>query len=248
MKKGYFVYLNGLMTPASNNHFLGTIRHLREQEEMLINDRYISTTRAEEMTVGDFLQKEYEKEIAGFPGRPPSYQREAAVWAAELIYNASQLLLSRDKGGKDLEQLLAAYRGGIDAAAILSADLCLRFLPDVIGKAREINPDDALILLLEEVLCVWHYSGIGYFKDMVFGQSGSAHAGARILDAGEEEGVWGPVLADDCLRRLYVDRVIRGRVAVLANSPVLRQEVRAALGDYGVYFWKELQQYDESDR
>jgi len=217
------------MTLASNNHFLQTIRHLREQEEMLIYDRFVSTTRTEEEAVGDFLQEEYEKEIVGYPGYPPPFEQEAAVWAAKIVYRAAQLLLSRDQNNKDLGQLLADYPATIDAAAMLSADLCLRCLPDVVAKAREINPDDALAPMLEDVLRTWHYSGIGSFK------------GVEVFD-------WAPVLANDCLRRLYVDRVIGRRVAVLANSPVLRSEVRAALGDHSDYFWKDLRQYDESDR
>jgi len=224
---GNFVYLKGLMTPASNNHFLLTIRHLREQEEMLIYDRFTSTTITESAAVGDFLQAEYEKEIVGFPGYPPAFVRDAAVWAARIVYNASQLLLFRSQYDKDLGQLLADYPAAIDAGAILSADLCLRCLPDVIGKAKEINPDDVLVPLLEDILMKWHYSGVGYFKGQAFD--------------------WGPVLGSDCLRRLYVDRVIRGQVAELANSRALRSEVRAALGDHGDYFWKEFA-YDESDR
>jgi len=214
------------MTLASNNHFLQTIRHLREQEEMLIYDRWISTTKTEEEAVGDFLQEEYEKESIGFPGCPPPFGQEAAVWAAKIVYRAAQLLLSRDQTNKDLGQMLAGYPATIDAGAILSADLCLRCLPDVIAKAKDINPDDALVPLLEEVLRVWHYSGVGYFK-------------------GREAGDWTPVLANDCLRRLYVDRVISRRDVARAISSALRSEIRAALGDHGSFFWKELQQYDE---
>jgi hypothetical protein len=195
---------------------------------MLIYDRLISTTGTEEEAVGVFLQEEYEKEIVGYPGFPPPFEEGAAVWAAKIIYNASQLLLSRDQNNKDLGQLLAGYRATMDAAAILSADLCLRCLPDVIAKAREINPDDGLIPTLEEVLQTWHYSGVGYFK------------------GGEFD--WTAVLSNDCLRRLYVDRVIGRRAAALANSPALRSEIRAALGDHSAYFWKELQEYDESNR
>jgi len=224
------------MTLATNTHFLQTIRHLREQEEMLIYDRLISTTGTEEEAVGVFLQEEYEKEIVGYPGYPPPFEQEAAVWAAKIVFNASQLLLSRDQNNKDLGQLLTGYRATIDAAAILSADLCLRCLPDVITKAREINPDDGLIPLLEEVLQTWHYSGVGYFK----GGAGGPGMGEKFD--------WTPVLANDCLRRLYIDRVIGRRAAGLANSPALRSEIRAALGDHSAYFWKELQQYDESNR
>jgi hypothetical protein len=179
--------------------------------------------------VGDFLQEEYEKEIVGYPGFPPPFERKAAVWGAKIVYASSQLLLSRDQHDKDLAQLLPDYPANVDAAAILSADLCLRCLPDVIAKAREIDPDDVLVPMLEDILRIWHYSGVGYFK-------------------GDEVPDWTPVLANDCLRRLYVDRVISRRAFVLADSPALRSQVRAALGDHSARLWKELQQYDESDR
>jgi hypothetical protein len=231
------------MTLSTNSHFLQTIRHLREQEEMLIYDRLISATRAEEEAVGVFLQEEYEMESVGFPGDLPAFNGAAAVWAARIVYDASQLLLFRTQNEKDLGRLLADYPGTIDAAAILSADLCLRCLPDVIAKAREINPDDVLVSLLEDILMKWHYSGVGYFKKFE-GMDGDGSDGGGVDEAFD----WGPVQSNDCLRRLYIDRVIRGRVTALANSRALRSEIRAALGDHTDYFWKELRQYDESDK
>ncbi|WP_431215285.1 hypothetical protein ACQ86N_11565 [Puia sp. P3] len=240
-----FVYLKGLMTLSSDNHFLQTIRHLREQEEMLVYDRLITATRSEEEAVGDFLRKEYEMESVGFPGNPPAFAQAAAVWAARIVYDASQLLLFRDQNEKDLERLLADYPAPIDAAAVLSADLCLRCLPDVIAKTREINPDDVLVSVLEDLLKKWHYSGVGYFRGGIAGDGPAAVSGGAAVD---EVFDWGPVLANDCLRRLYTDRVIRGRVTAFANSRALRSDVRAALGDHADYFWKELREYDESDR
>lgn len=227
-----FVYLNGLMVSSSNNYFLSTICHLREQEEMLIYDRFTSTSITEERAVGDFLQEEYEREMLDFPGNPPSFDRDAAVWAARIIFNASQLLLSREKDEKDIVQLLPHYTGETTPGAFLSADLCLRCLPDVIGKAREINPDDSLILLLEEILRIWHYSGIGYFGTGV----------GAAFGAGVEVGLfdWKPIMADDCLRSLYTDRVIERKVTVLANIPALRPWILAAMGDHSASLWKEL--------
>jgi len=208
------------MTPARDNYFLSTISHLREQEEMLIYDRFTSTTTEEEKAVGDLLQEEYAKEVMNFPGGAPSFEREAAVWGARIVFNASQLLLSREKGAQDMVALLPSFSGAATPAAILSADLCLRCLPDIIGKAKEINPDDPLIGLLEHLLGDWHYSGIGYVKSDVFD--------------------WSPILADDCLRLLYIDRVIERRVTALANLPELRPGVLAAMGDHSNSFWKEL--------
>jgi len=211
------------MTPASDNYFLSTISHLREQEEMLICDRFVSPTAKEENAVADLLREEYSREVLNFPGAAPAFEREAAVWAARIVFNGSQLLLSREKDAQDIVELLPPYGGAMTPAAILSADLCLRCLPDVIEKAREINPDDPLIGLLEDLLPVWHYSGIGYFR-----LPGSA------------EFDFSPILADDCLRLLYIDRVIERRVTALANLPELRPGILAVMGDHGDSFWKEL--------
>ena len=199
---------------------------------MLIYDRYTSTTGADSAAVGNFLRTEYEKETVGFPGYPPAFVEEAAVWAAGIVFNAAQLLLLRASNEKDVEQLLAAYPAAVDAGAILSADLCLRCLPDVIAQTSEITPDDPLIPLLEGILWEWHYSGVGYFNEGSISGDGVSCRG-KCFD-------WAAVLANDCLRRLYVDRVISRRATALANDPVLRSDVRAALGDHGARFWKEL--------
>jgi hypothetical protein len=229
------------MTPARDNYFLSTISHLREQEEMLIYDRFTSTTTEEEKAVADLLREEYAKEVMNFPGIALSFEREAAVWAARIVFNASQLLLSREKGAQDMVELLPPFSGAMTPAAILSADLCLRCLPDIIGKAKEINPDDPLIGLLEHLLGDWHYSGVGYFRlPEDGGESGSAEAGSAGAGGMGDLFDWSPILADDCLRLLYIDRVIERRVKALANLPELRPGILAAMGDHSNSFWKEL--------
>ena len=199
-------------------------------------------TAKEEKTVADLLRGEYIKEVLNFPGAAPSFEPDAAVWAARIVFNASQLLLFREKDAQDIVELLSPYSGPMTPAAILSADLCLRCLPDVIVKAREINPDDPLIGLLEDLLQVWHYSGIGYFR---LPEGGGEPAGAEDsvgIDSmsGGGEFDFSPILADDCLRLLYIDRVIERRVTALANLPELRPGILAVMGDHGTSFWKEL--------
>jgi hypothetical protein len=215
-----FVYLKGLMTLPGNNYFLSTICHLRSHEEMLIYDRFASITIKDEQAVGDFLREEYERECIAFPGTAPRFEPEAAIWAGKIVFNASQLLLSREKGEKDVLQLLPPFAGMKTPAAVLSADLCLRCLPDVIAKAGEITPDDPLIPRLEGILWEWHYSGVGYFTGEGFD--------------------WEPIAGNDCLLQLYIDRVIDRKAAALAHVPVLRPGIMAAMGDHGTYFWKEL--------
>jgi hypothetical protein len=238
------------MTPIRDNYFLSTISHLRKQEEMLIYDRFISPAAKEEKAVADLLREEYAKEVLNFPGAAPAFEGDAAVWAARIVFNASQLLLSREKDAQDIVELLSPYSGAMTPAAILSADLCLRCLPDVIEKAREINPDDPLIGLLEDLLPVWHYSGIGYFRLPGSTELSSAEDSTELGSAEDSVGVdsavgggefdFSPILADDCLRLLYIDRVIERRVAALANLPELRPGILAVMGDHGDFFWKEL--------
>jgi hypothetical protein len=208
------------MSPARDNYFFHSISHLREQEEMLIYDRFTSPTAKEVDAVAELLREEYATEALNFPGLAPSFESGAAVWAAKVVFNASQLLLSREKDVQDIVELLAPYSGEMTPAAILSADLCLRCLPDIITKAREINPDDPLIGSLEDLLLVWHYSGIGYFRGDLSDLSA--------------------ILGDDCLRLLYIDRIIERRVTDLAHLRQFQPGILAAMGDHGTFFWKEL--------
>lgn len=222
-----FVYLKGHMTLSSDNYFLNTICHLRNHEEMLIYDRFTYPTIKEESAVEDFLRNEYILESLNYPYDPPVFEQEAAKWAARIVFNASQLLLSREKGERDMALLLSVYPGPITASAVLSADLCLRCLPDVIGKAKEIDPDDPLIFLLEGILQRWHYSGVGFLP-------------VPEGPGWEEFFDWEPVRDSNCLRQLYIDRVIGRRVGALAKMPVLRPGIMAAMGDHQTFFWKEL--------
>jgi len=214
------------MTPSSNTYFLDTIGHLRSHEEMLIYDRFTSITTKAEQAVGEFLQQEYERERLEFPGIAPNFEQSAAIWAARTVFIAAQLLLSREKDEQDMVTLLPAYKGPMTPGAILSADLCLRCLPDVIEKAKEISPDDPLIQLLEAILWKWHYSGIGYLS-----RPGEDRA---PIDN------WEPIAGNGCLLQLYVDRVIDRQAITLAKGPILRPAIKAAMGDHSAYFWKEL--------
>ena len=48
----------------------------------------------------------------------------------------------------------------VDAAHHLSADLMLRYLPQILKRARGLDPSDPLVGLLEDVLKRWPLSGV----------------------------------------------------------------------------------------
>ncbi|GGH67365.1 hypothetical protein HNQ91_001671 [Filimonas zeae] len=213
------------MIPDMNNparhHFLDTIYHLRNEESLLLFSRIAVIEAEEALLVTDFLELEYRNECLDYPATPPAFNAAAALWGAKTIYTAAQLLLYREHTNTQLPVLLPAYNGTQTPDAILSADLCLRFLPAVLQQAENIDPDDVIISLLQACLQQWHYSGI------------SCYAAEQLPDMAV-------VLDNATLRQLYADRVIACKQAALAKLPALAPVVKASMGNYANYFWKEL--------
>ncbi len=177
---------------------------------------------SEGQSVIHFLASEYEKECLEYPFIPPGYDGKAALWAAQIVFFASQLLLYRRNKDSEITSILPDYPEEITPGAILSADLCLRFLPEISRKAKEIDTDDALVAVLETHLQTWHYSGIGYpLKNDVLS--------------------FDIIFSDKCLKQVYINRIIEQKSVLLAGIPLLKREVMASMGNFGHYFWKELQ-------
>jgi hypothetical protein len=194
------------------------IRHLRQQEEVMLYANLLQTSSEEERLVADFLKAEYESETLEYPYKPPLYNEKAALYGARTVYVAAQLLLYRENKVEDIAVLLPGFTAEITASEALSADLCMRFLPDIIIQLKAIDPDDALIPLLDKILGNWHYSGIGYIKNM--------------------EGLNFSILTSDkCLNQMYINRVIDKKENKLAALPQLVDSVNASLGNYRTELW-----------
>lgn len=207
------------MTPSS--FFYDSIYHLRTHEELILYDRMLHFPPADELLVTEFLAIEYEAERLNYPFRPPAFNGVAAFWAAKTIYTVCRLILYREDKADDLPGLLPAFSGEITPAAILSADLCLRFLPQVLSETRYIDPDDPLIPVAARHLELWHYSGIGYPLE------------TDRLD-------FRPVQADGCLQQLYTDRVMKRKDLRRSAIPWLHEKIAAVAGIYAPQLWKEF--------
>ena len=202
-------------------HFYNTINQLRQNEELILYDRVLHFLDEDEQLVKEFLKIEFEIESQNYPFTPPAYNETAALWGAKLIYTTCQLILYRENKEAELPLLLPVYNNEIDAAAILSADLCLRFLPQALQQTKNIDPDDALITVVENHLQQWHYSGIGY-----------------VLNAATVN--FDTVFANECMQQLYIDRVIQKKDMQRAMLPLLQKKITAAMGIYSATFWNEL--------
>ncbi len=209
------------MTGTATDYFLQTLDTLRSREEVLLYANAIQIPQQELELAAAFLETEYDNECLGYPGQAPAFDAAAAVWAAKTVYTAAQLLLYRKDKEADIPTMLPAYEGAVTAGAILSADICLRFLPDVVQMARNIDADDVLVTILAAHLQQWHYSAIGHLSET---------EGLDFL----------VIIANPCLQQLYADRVIARKDKKLANLAEMAPLVKAALGNHQTYFWNEL--------
>jgi hypothetical protein len=151
------------MLATDRSYFLKMVRHLRKNEEVMLYENILAIPDEEVTSVAEFLRSEYENEALNHPKPLPEYDPEAAVWAARTLYVSAQLLLYRENKVTDLSTLIPDNLE-VNAGAILSADLTLRFLPDLVKQMEVIDPDDDLLHILRKLLEKWHYSAVSYTK------------------------------------------------------------------------------------
>jgi len=202
-------------------YFLKVITRLRLVEEILLLGHVLTIPAPEAEEVKAFLLYEYEREQLDYPYVVPAFDEAAALWAAQTIYMAAQLILYRQDEPEELEKLLPLYKGAQTESAILSADLCLRFLPNMIYQLTLIDPADPLVALLEKIIHQWHYSGINYNLNI------------EALD-------FKLIQSNDCLRQLYLNRIIEYKNKKLAKHDQWLDGVKASLSIFSKEYWADF--------
>lgn len=206
-----------------NSYFLEAIQRLRQTEEMILLDKIFDISTVENQKVIEFLAAEYEKEKWTYSSVAPPFEPLAALWGAKTMYFACQYLLNRSQAIKEVQANLVDFEGAMSAGAMLSADLCLRFLPQVATQTRLIDPDDALFFILEKFLYKWHYSAISYsFKT------------EKVNFDFKNEALF----QDKCFFRLYLDRIAARKDIVLAQNSFFAPHIKGDFGMYQTEFWK----------
>ncbi|SDQ16655.1 hypothetical protein SAMN05421664_0840 [Chryseobacterium soldanellicola] len=201
--------------------FLDTLFMLRKDECITIFSDLKEISKKEEQDVADYFESEFEKERLEFLSDQISCNKETAVWAAKVVYHSAQLLLIRENTAKDLSILIPQYKGTRDISSVLSADLSLRFLPQIIVTLQATDPEDPLIKLLENILHQFHYSGVGFDLDL-------------------EKIDWEEELKERTYRKLYLERIVEKKAYKLAEIPYINQLLMAEFGMYKDIFWREL--------
>ena len=205
----------------SKSPFLDTLFLLRKDECITIFTDLQEISKKEEQDAADYFESEFEKERLEFLSDEISCNRETAVWAAKVLYHSAQLYLIRENTAKDLHKLIPDFKGKRDISSILSADLSLRFLPQIISALQNVDPEDTLVKMLENILQQFHYSAVG-------------------LDLDLEKINWEEELKDKTYRKLYLERIVEKKAYPLAEIPYINKLLIAEFGLHKDAFWKEL--------
>ncbi|AFM05596.1 hypothetical protein Fleli_3266 [Bernardetia litoralis DSM 6794] len=222
-----------------SNYFSKTIEHLRHYEEVFLFGNLLSISESEKESVIDLLEIEYKIESVEYPQPVLIFDKDAAFWAAKIVYMAAQFMLYRETEVKDLPLLFSSFNGNnseyqskLTASQMLSADLCLRFLPAILINAQVIDPEDELIAILEKELIKFHYSAIGYG----FRFEKKEEIQKTILDSDLEL-----LFSDKSFLQLYTDRVFEKKELNFALFPPIKRQLKSNFGIYGNEFWKEFE-------
>jgi hypothetical protein len=110
--------------------------------------------------VTGLLERAYTAYRLDIPGAAIALDAGLAGVAAEVVRQASWALVCRHDRVSDLQRHLQMPRSPATATDHLSADLLLRYLPQIHRRARAFDPSDALVVQLEQILRQWPLSGV----------------------------------------------------------------------------------------
>ncbi len=209
------------------NYFLQMIKDLRQHENVILHNSVLKIKPDAEQEVITFLKEAYEEEALNYMFTPPSFNEDAAIWAAKISYTVAQLILYRKHKDKDLALLLPDFEQDLNPSKILSADLCLRFLPDMILELKAIDIEDSIIPLLEKKAETWHYSAINYTLSI-------------------DNLNFDVIIADPCIYEAYTERIIAYKNLKLAKHPSFANHIAGHLGDYAHTFWNDFKITDHT--
>lgn len=206
---------------TSGNSFYKMIENLFLTNKLVLFGRINVINSEQEQEVLELLEIHYNNESIGYPNIPPPFEKEAASWSSKILFHAAQLVMYREHSGETLESFFPTFTPPKSAAAIITADLSFRYLSSILKYLEQIDIEDELIQILKNILTEWHYSGLLSDND---------------LEVDDLE----LIISNNCLKNLYVDRIIKHKRNKIAQRKEVKQLVLTALGNYKNEFWKDF--------
>lgn len=187
------------------------------QGKVIVDDKISAFTKEDLQLATQRLREDHALQQQELTATVPAFHAEAAIWAAGFLYRAVQLVMLRNLGEEVVNELLTPYGGEVSPETILSVDLSFRYLPNLMGLAKGLAPEDVLVKRMMEAAISWPFSSVGMKVE-----------GDMKIDV---------ILNNACLRREYIDRIIEARDTKRCNNVQVNEYIQEALGDHGVVLW-----------
>jgi len=182
-----------------------------------VGGQVIPFSKEEIEAATEYLHAQYNYQAQELTRPIPAFHSGAAIWAAGFLYRAVQLTILRDLGEDAVNGLLTPFNGPVSSETILSVDISFRYLPNLLGLAKGLAPEDVLVKRLQEAALQWPFSSVGLKVN-----------GIMEIDA---------IMDNACLRRAYIDRIIEARDIKRCNNVQVNEYIKEALGDHGQLLW-----------
>jgi hypothetical protein len=167
------------------------------------------------------LQQYYEDDIQEMPATAPAFDATAALWAARYLYTTVQFILLRNLDETTMQEHMLPYTGELTPAAMYSADLTLRYLPDLFDLAKGLSPNDPLVKQMKETAQLWPFSS-------------AAIAMPEPTDLSL-------IFSHASLKQAYIDRIIAAKNLHKCQQPDCYPLVLEALGAYAADLWPQFE-------
>ena len=138
---------------------------LRLKGEILLNQELALDSLIERTEALNFLKEQYDLEMLEYPAISSQFQEKPASWAVRLMLYGGHYFLNREAYVADIAAHLPKMEARLSPEDQLSADLMLRFLPQLINEMKQLDTEDELIPLLENELRKSTFTSILYFED-----------------------------------------------------------------------------------
>jgi hypothetical protein len=193
--------------------------HLRGDLELYDNILDLNNGDRESSTT--FLEKQFNEEKIENK-HLFKFEKESAIIAAASIFNIAHLIYFRELDMKEVETIVEPIKKLTPSPqSILSADLMLRFLPQITNEIKAKVPGDEIITHLEVIMSKWHFSSINYnFENLEL----------NFSDFEKNKDLYA----------IYKKRIIEFKNIKLGSLPIFYKEIKSEFGNYGDLFWKEL--------
>ena len=196
------------------------ILNLLEKGQVLLEGKLRDFSKTELEEAAKVLKVYYDHDKIEMPYQAPDFEPGIALWGATYLYHTMQLSLLRDENEETVREYLTASTASKTPSVIYSADLMLRYLPQLLNISKGLAPDDVLVKCLMETAVQWPFSSIG----IVLTETPN-------LD---------PILENQSLRIAYIDRIIQSKNQKNIYNEKVTKLINEALGDHQSTFWPEL--------